>query len=146
MIPKYNFIFLCKSSQKSHALLVSCIHSQLLSDSLPSSFQFAYRMFHSIQTTFQHHNDLLLAMVWGEVTSLILLDLSAAFNTVHSIILHYLQNWLVWSSWHFSLMVCILPNLSLLASLYKKFHFTISISVPQGFVFGPLLFTLCTTQ
>ena len=40
------------------------------------------------------HNDLILVMDRGEVTSLILLNLSAAFDTVnHSILLTRLQNW-----------------------------------------------------
>ena len=55
----------------------------LSSNSLSSSFQSAYRIFHSTETTLlKIHNDLILAMDLGEVTSLILLDLSAAFDTV----------------------------------------------------------------
>ena len=44
-------------------------------------------------TLLEIHNDLILAMYRGEVTSLILFDLSAAFGTVdHSILLTRLQN------------------------------------------------------
>ena len=67
----------------------------LSSNSLSSSFESAYRIFHSTETTLlKIHNDLILAMDRGEVTSLILLDLSVAFDTVdHSILLTRLQNW-----------------------------------------------------
>ena len=65
------------------------------SNSSSSSFQSAYRIFHSSETTILRiHNDPILAMDRGEVTSLIYLDLSAAFDTVeHSILLIRLQNW-----------------------------------------------------
>ena len=108
-------------------------------------------MFHSPETTLLSiHNDLILAMDRGEVTSLILLDLSAAFDTVdHSILLHRLENWfglhgtsLEWfSSYQYltsrSQTVSIQNSTSSFSNL--------SCGVPQGSVFDPLLFTLYTT-
>ena len=75
-------------------VVASRIQSHLSSNSLSSSFQSAYRIFHSIETMlFKIHNDLILVMDHGEVTSLILLNLSAAFDTVdHSILLTRLRN------------------------------------------------------
>ena len=64
-------------------VVASRIQSHLLSNSLSDSFQSAYRMFHNMSKETRLlgiHNDLNLAMVRGEVTSLILLDLSAAFE------------------------------------------------------------------
>ena len=90
--PISNLNFISKILEK---VVASRIQSHLLSNSISSSFQSAYRMFHSTDTTLLGiHNDLVLAMDRGEVTSLILLDLSAAFDTVdHSILLHRLQHW-----------------------------------------------------
>ena len=60
-----------------------------------SSFQFAYRIFHSTETTLlKIHNDLVRRRDCDEVASLILFDLSAPFDTVdHSIFLTRLKNW-----------------------------------------------------
>ena len=78
--PISNLNFISKILEK---VVASRIQSHLLSNSISSSFQSAYRMFHSTETTLLGiHNDLILAMDRGEVTSLILLDLSAAFDTV----------------------------------------------------------------
>ena len=90
--PISNLNFISKILEK---VVASRIQSHLLSNSLSSSFQSAHRMFHSTETTLLGiHNDLILAMNRGAVTSLILLDLSAAFDTVdHSILLHRLQHW-----------------------------------------------------
>ena len=130
-------------------VVASRIQSHLSSNSLSSSFQSAYQIFHSTETTLlKIHNDLILAMDRGEVTSLILLDLSADFDTVdHSILLTRLQNWfgldglsLDWFSSYLSLRsqaVSINDSISTFS--------TLSCGVPQGSVLGPLLLTLYTT-
>ena len=145
--PISNLTFISKILEK---VVASRIQSHLSSNSLSSSsFQSAYRIFHSTETTLlKIHNDLILAMDRGEVTSLILLDLSAAFDTVdHSILLTRLQNWfgldglsLDWFSSYLSLRsqaVSINDSISAFS--------TLSYGVPQGSVLGPLLFTLYTT-
>ena len=144
--PISNFNFISKILEK---FVASRIQSHLSSNSLSSSFQSAYRIFHSTETTLlKIHNDLIFAMDRGEVTSLILLDLSVAFDTVdHSILLTRLQNWFVldglsldWFSSYLSLRsqaVSINDSTSAFS--------TLSCGVPQGSVLGPLLFSLYTT-
>src|SRR5678816_3886064 len=84
----------------------------------------------------------------GKVTALVLLDLSAAFDSVHhSILLHRLENWFGISGpaldW-FSTYLC--PRTQ---SVYLNGNYSsdalLTCGVPQGSVLGPLLFTLYTT-
>jgi len=130
-------------------LVKSRIQSHLLSNSLSSSFQSAYRMFHSTETTLLGiHNDLILAMDRGEVTSLILLDLSAAFDTVdHSILLHRLQHWFGLHGTSLDWFSSYLTSRSQAVSIQNSTSSfsNLSCGVPQGSVLGPLLFTLYTT-
>ena len=146
--PISNLIFISKILEK---VVASRIQSHLSSNSLSSSFQFAYRIFHSTETTLlKIHNDLILAMNRGEVTSLILLDLYAAFDTVDSFHPSYSSSKLVRSWWSVSWLVLILSLTSLSGSLNQWFHLCILYSflwcTPRlRSLLGPLLFTLYTT-
>ena len=129
-------------------VVASRIQSHLSSNSLSSSFQSAYRIFHSTETTLlKIHNDLILAMDRGEVTLLILLDLSAAFDTVDHSILARLQNWFGLDGISLDWFSSYLSSRSHAVSINDSISAfsTLSCGVPQGSVLGPLLFTLYTT-
>ena len=144
--PISNLNFISKILEK---VVASRIQSHLLSNSLSSSFQSAYCMFHSTETTLLNiHNNLILAMDRGEVTSLILLDLSAAFDTVdHSILLHCLQHWFGLHGTSLDWFSSYLTSRSQAVSIQNSTSSfsNLSCGVPQGSVLGPLLFTLYTT-
>ena len=85
------------------------------------------------------HNDLILAMDRGEVTSLILLDLSAAFDTVdHSILLARLQNWFGLDGLSLDRFSSYLSFRSQTVSINDSISAfsTLSCGVPQGSVQG----------
>ena len=106
-------------------------------------------MLHSTETTLLSiHNDLILAMDRGEVTSLILLDLSAAFDTVdHSILLYRLQHWFGVHGTSLDWFSSYLTSCSQAVSIqYSTSSFSnLSCGAPQGSVLDPLLYNLHTT-
>ena len=94
-------------------------------------------------------NDLLLAADDGQVRCLVLLDLSAAFDTIdHRILLQKLSSRL-----HLS-KSAVHWFASYLEDRYQRVmigdetssNFKLQDGVPQGYVFGPLLFTLYTVD
>ena len=114
-----------------------------------SPFQSAYRRFHSTETALLRiQNDILCAMDSQKVTALVLLDLSAAFDTIpHDILVHRLENWFGISGVALQLLSSYL--IGRMQSVCINGHCSpaepLVTGVPQGSVLGPLLFTMYTT-
>jgi hypothetical protein len=112
-------------------------------------FQSAYRKFHSTETALLRiYNDLTLAINQQKVTALVLLDLSAAFDTIdHQILLTRLSSYFGVTGSAISLLSSYLLHRSQFVSINSHSSPSVSLTtgVPQGSVLGPLLFTLYTT-
>ena len=113
-------------------------------------FQSAYQQNHSTETALLRvMNDILLNMNNQRVTLLILLDLSAAFDTVnHDIILRRLEHSFGTQgkalSWFASYLSGRTQRIMINKSLSEPFK--LECGVPQGFCLGLLLFTLYTSK
>ena len=124
------------------------IKEHCASNDIANKFQSAYKRYHSTETALLRvRNDVLKAVDRDGGAILVLLDLSAAFDTIdHQLLLHHLEHrlaitgtalqWL--SSYLSNRKQCIRVQDSTSAPKLLEY------GVPQGSVLGPLLFTLYT--
>uniref|UniRef100_A0A3B3IA76 Reverse transcriptase domain-containing protein n=1 Tax=Oryzias latipes TaxID=8090 RepID=A0A3B3IA76_ORYLA len=137
-----NLPFISKILEKTVALQ---LRAHLSSNNIYEHFQSGFRPLRSTETALlKITNDLLLASDSGSLSILILLDLTAGFDTIsHNILIHRLQTIgishtpLSWFSSYLSdrsQFIHIKPHMSN--------TFTHSAGIPQGSVLGPLLFII----
>ncbi len=144
--PVSNLMFLSKLSERAVA-------SQLIdycdTNHLKELLQSAYSSYHSTETALTMvHNDIMLAMDNQKVVLLLLLDLSAAFDTVdHSILLARLNTRFgikgTALDWFRSYLAARTQSVQIdgTTSTAKELRF----GFPQGSVLGPILFCIYTS-
>ena len=114
---------------------------------LPAN-QSAYRRYHSTETAvLTVYNDILRAVDRGQLTPLVLLDLSSAFDTVdHDCLLRVLKNRFSVDSPALDWFQSYLSNRSqtFIAANSKSDPVPVEYSVPQGSVLGPVQFIAYT--
>ena len=141
--PISNLPFLSKVVEK---VVAARLNAHLIQHHLRDDLQSAYTKFHSVETALvKVQNDIMLAVDSKRAVLLVLLDLSAAFDTVdHNILLHRLQynfgitgTALAWFTSYLRDRVHAIHISGQSSTKSKLTH-----GVPQGSVLGPLLFTL----
>lgn len=122
------------------------LNNYLCENSLFARMQSGYRKYHSVETALVRvFNDLLLALDDKNEAILVLLDLSAAFDTVnHQLLLYRLSQRFGISGSALSWLKSYLNGRSqtVIVGENRSAHCPTSCGVPQGSVLGPLLFTL----
>ncbi len=145
--PVSNLSFLSKILEKAVNKQLS---SHLEEYQLIATFQSAYRKAHSTETALLRVvNDLRTAVDDGKVAAIVLLDLSAAFDTInHKKLLKRLQveyglgaTILTWFESYISDR-----KQSVVIRDSQSYQADLVYGVPQGSVLGPILFTLYTKQ
>uniref|UniRef100_A0A3B3HMF5 Reverse transcriptase domain-containing protein n=1 Tax=Oryzias latipes TaxID=8090 RepID=A0A3B3HMF5_ORYLA len=131
-------------------LLEKVVYSQLEDflnqHKIPEVFQSGFRPLHSTESALLRvSNDILLANDAGDYVVLVLLDLTAAFDTVdHSTLISRLQNLVGIQGTALDWFKSYLAERTMCVSLggYESTTARVPYGVPQGSVLGPLLFSL----
>ena len=142
--PLYNTSFLSKVME--YACLQQLLKHLNNFDCLPQ-FQSAYRQFHSVETALcRVYNDLICNKAEGKCSILVLLDLSAAFDTVdHHTLLCDLENLGITGfalSWFKTYLTD--RNFKVVVNDEESEIGNMKYGVPQGTILGPVLFIIYT--
>ncbi len=145
-----NEIFTFRKSPFLSKILEKVVSSQLYSflekNDICEDFQSGFRPSHSTETALiRVTNDLLLSSDRGCISLLVLLDLSAAFDTIdHNILLNRLENFVGISGSALAWFKSYLSDRHQFVAVNEEVSYRsqVQYGVPQGSVLGPLLFTL----
>ena len=146
--PVNNLQFLSKLTEAAKAVAQQAV-SHVITHGLLPVLRSAYRPLHSTETALLRvRNDILLNMNKQQVTLLVFLDLSAAFNTIdHSVLLHRLETKFGFTGtaleWFKSYLSGRFQQVVIDDATSDKFN--MDFGVPQGSCLGPLLFSIYTT-
>ena len=131
-------------------LVERVVASQIRShNNLGNTFQSAYKAGHSTETTLLCiQNEIHLSLSKGMPTALVLLDLSAAFDTIdHDTLLACLSTMFGFTGyvlrWFTSYLLDRFQSVKIGSVVSECFKLNFGVS--QGFVLGPLLFSLYTS-
>lgn len=141
--PISNLPFLSKIIEKA---IFQQLNAFLARSNCFDVFQSGFRPHHSTETALvKVLSDIHLNTDCGKISVLVLLDLSAAFDTVdHNILLDRLQNWVGLSGTALNWFESYLKDRDYFVSLgnYTSERTQMTCGVPQGSILGPLLFNI----
>lgn len=144
--PVSGLIFISKLIER---IVAQQLKHHLESNGLSNVWQSAYKSSHSTESALLRvKNDMHLSIAKGDSAALVLLDLSAAFDTIdHSFLLERLSSWFGLGStvlqWFKSYLVGRTQKVKI-GNTFSNSH-VLNFGVPQGSVLGPMLFTMYTS-